>query len=138
MGVLPEEYDEYDELGKISPVIKSENNIHVQDIVLIPYTAGTTESIENIKQAILDYGALMGIVAFGSTAYDEGPETYNEETFSLYSPDYQSPNHAICVVGWDDNFSKDNFLTKPEGDGAWIIKNSWGTEWGDNGYFYIS
>ena len=137
-GVLPEEYDEYDELGKISPLINSEESIHIQDIVFTPYTAGDFESIDSVKKAILDYGALMGILCFGSTAFDEGPDAFNEETFALYTPEYQSPNHAICVVGWDDSFSKDNFLTKPEGDGAWIIKNSWGTEWGDNGYFYVS
>ena len=137
-GVLPQEYDEYDELGKISPLITTGNDIHVQDIVFIPYTAGTAESIDSVKQAIVEYGALMGVLCFGSTAFDDGPAAYNEETYSLYTPEFQSPNHAICVVGWDDNFSKDNFITKPKGDGAWIIKNSWGTEWGDNGYFYVS
>ena len=137
-GAFPQEYDEYDELGKISPLITTENDIHVQDIVFITYTSGKAESILDVKKAIVEYGALMGVICFGATAYDEGPATYNENTYSLYTPEFQNPNHAICVVGWDDNFSKDNFITKPKGDGAWIVKNSWGSEWGNNGYFYIS
>ena len=48
-------------------------------------------------------------------------------------------NHAVTIVGWDDNYSKDNFTADvPPGDGAWIIKNSWGTWNHNNGYFYMS
>lgn len=39
-----------------------------------------------------------------------------------------SPNHAVVIVGWDDNLC---------GGGGWIVKNSWGPGWGDQGYFYI-
>ena len=50
--------------------------------------------------------------------------------------------HAVTIIGWDDNYSKDNFTSgkgdKPEHDGAYIALNSWGKEWHDNGYFYIS
>ncbi|MCH3968830.1 MAG: lectin like domain-containing protein [Atopobiaceae bacterium] len=65
-------------------------------------------------------------------------------------------NHAVCVVGWDDDYPKENFAQgttsdgasmSPPGDGAWIVKNSWGSSteeapnystWGDDGYFYLS
>lgn len=46
--------------------------------------------------------------------------------------------HDVVVVGWDDNFPKENFTIQPEGDGAFICKNSWGEEFGDDGYFYVS
>lgn len=46
--------------------------------------------------------------------------------------------HAIIIVGWDDDFPKENFRFTPPGDGAWIIKNSFGTGYGEEGYIYLS
>ena len=47
-------------------------------------------------------------------------------------------NHAITIVGWDDDFSKDNFAAKPEIDGAWIVRDTQSEAFGDKGYFYVS
>ena len=55
-------------------------------------------------------------------------------------------NHAITIIGWDDDYSKDNFVDidenensiVPKNDGAYIAVNSWGENWGKKGYFYIS
>ena len=49
-------------------------------------------------------------------------------------------NHIVTVVGWDDTYSKNNFLpvSNVTSDGAWIIKNSWGDKKGDGGYYYLS
>ena len=66
-------------------------------------------------------------------------ESFNYDTNAYYTGDLtEGFGHAICIVGWDDDFSKDNFEIKPEHDGAWIAVNSWSENWGDQGYFYIS
>ncbi|WP_337903193.1 C1 family peptidase, partial [Mesomycoplasma ovipneumoniae] len=68
---------------------------------------------------------------------------YNKEKFAYYADGKDGKyknvaNHAVTIVGWDDNFSKDNFITKPNIDGAWIVKDAQGETFGDKGYFYVS
>lgn len=78
-----------------------------------------------IKQAILDYGALYTNMNYESASYAANNNTY-------YYNDDESTNHAVLLVGWDDNKSTH------AGTGAWIIRNSWGEDWGDQGFFYIA
>ena len=54
----------------------------------------------------------------------------NENTWAHYTHENTPTNHVVCIVGWDDNYSRKNFLAKkrPPGNGAWIVKNSWGSE----------
>lgn len=47
-------------------------------------------------------------------------------------------NHAVLLVGWDDDYSKNNFYYKPNGNGAYLVKNSWGTGNFDEGYLWVS
>ena len=82
-----------------------------------------------MKQHINDYGGIYAQI-YGASLYNN--ECYNNKTGALYCDDdtkYQI-NHSVLIVGWDDNYSKDNFIEskKPQNNGAWIIKNSWGTE----------
>ena len=47
-------------------------------------------------------------------------------------------DHLVSIVGWDDDYPRENFVTQPESDGAWLIKNSWGTDYANEGYFWLS
>jgi|GEM_PF-687541 len=78
-----------------------------------------------IKQAILDYGAL-------ATNYFANDASYNPSNYTYYNSTATTTNHAVLLVGWDDN------KVTAGGTGAWIIKNSWGSYWGENGFFYVS
>lgn len=126
LGPIYETNDIYDDASKLSPVIDS--IMHVQNIIFLKRNSYTDNNA--IKEAILKYGA----VATG-TYYDSIYKNYNN---AYYYIGEKPPNHGVLIVGWDDNYSKYNFKTTAPGDGAWIAKNSWGTNWGDDGYYYIS
>ena len=135
-SLIPKEYDIYDEFGKISNIIDSVNKVHIQDAILIPIEKSDDYIVTNktntlIKQSLLKYGAVTALIA-GDGKY------FDNTTSSLYNNEVNTSNHLVCIVGWDDSYSKDNFKITPPGDGAWIIKNSWGTDWGDKGFAYLS
>ena len=63
---------------------------------------------------------------------------YSASTASYYYNGSSGTNHDVLIVGWDDNYAAANFATAPPGNGAFIVKNSWGASWGSSGYFYVS
>ena len=133
LGLQSSEVDPYDEMGKISELIfDSDDTIHVQDVIVIP--GGTNTTDVELKKAIMKYGALA--IAYGS--HGDSEPYYNPKTAACYYNETHSANHMVDLIGWDDNYSKDNFIITPPGDGAWICKNSWGTEFGQEGFFYLS
>jgi C1A family cysteine protease len=108
---------------------------HVQDIFLIPDRASSSDN-NNIKTAITTYGAVYTQMYIGS-AY---PAQYNKATNAYYYPKAVQANHGVAIVGWNDSYSRTNFASgnQPRGDGAFIVRNSWGSNWGEQGYFYVS
>ncbi|WP_407422683.1 C1 family peptidase [Methanobrevibacter sp.] len=135
LGAFTQDADTYDEMGKLSPVITTLNDIHIQDVMFTPNKEIPDGTL--LKLAIMKYGALDAAF-FGQATFDEVNPYYNPETYAHYVNESRNPSHDISIIGWDDNFDASNFLITPPGNGAWIVKNSYGTEWGDNGFFYIS
>jgi len=88
---------------------------------------------ESIKQMVVSYGAV-------SISYYHDDKYYNSAASAYFNNEVTSTNHAVVIVGWDDNYSASNFKEgrRPSTNGAWKVKNSWGTYWGSDGYFWIS
>lgn len=107
--------------------------IHVQEAKFLK-----DKDYEAIKEAVMQYGAVQTSVYSPVLNGDLNSLYYNPETSSMYNFDDKVPDHDIIIVGWDDNYDASNFLIKPPGNGAFIAKNSWGTEFGDKGYYYVS
>lgn len=104
----------------------TKDRVHVQDVNVI-----NTKDTNVIKQMIKEYGA-VGISYFHDDKY------YNKDENTYYNSSDTTTNHAVALIGWDNNFDKTKFNTEPSNNGAWLVRNSWGRDWGKNGYFWIS
>lgn len=123
----------------ISVLSELEPRYHLQNAIWLPDRADALDN-DYVKSAIYTYG---GVDAY----YLDAARFRNEETASIYVPEltqdeireYAAGGHEITLVGWDDQYSRENFgEVQPPGDGAFIFKNSWGTDTGEDGYYYLS
>ena len=98
---------------------------YIEDIVWLPGRQNTADNTY-LKQAVYDHGAVYTSMYWNGTFYNSSTHTY-------YYHGIENANHAVVIVGWDDN--KQTQATNP---GAWIVRNSWGKGFGEEGYFYVS
>ena len=131
-------------------ILKNYNNgtVKYTDSKGNEYSIDTVNAIRSqIKEHVKTYGGVESYMYSDiklDTATNKGvSDHYNSQTNSYYfpTPDDSStelPNHAVTIIGWDDNYSKDNFKIKPSHDGAYLVLSSWGDQFGDKGAFYVS
>lgn len=113
-------------------------SFHLRNTVNIPNVAENVSAVtkeqraahvEEVKNCILKYGCCFASMYWNSKYNNYATKSYFNKS------DTSGSNHAIAIVGWDDNYSKTNFKDTPENDGAFIIKNSQS----DTGYYmYMS
>jgi C1A family cysteine protease len=128
-GPVNESADPFNEASTYSPTGLLVQK-HVQEVLILPERTGPLDN-EEIKRALMDYGAVFSTICWNLVDFQDKNDTYRYTGSS-------SANHAITIVGWNDSFDRNMFKRVPSGDGAFIVKNSWGEAWGEGGYFYIS
>ena len=129
-GPVLESEDPYGD-GKTNVMVQPRK--HVQEIQIIPQ-----KDMEGIKEAVYLYGGVQTSLYSALTSATSVSEFYNPETAAYYYVGTEKMNHDVLIVGWDDNYPKENFNTAPEGNGAFLCLNSWGSRFGDDGYFWVS
>ena len=89
---------------------------------------------ETIKNAVLKYGGVYTAYFHSAIYYDKINGTY------CYPGQRTATNHSVIIVGWDDNYPKENFRfnSNIENDGAWLVKSSWGNNNNEGGYIWVS
>ena len=125
----------------INKYIDDEGNVTYRDDSYKEYTAEEVTLIRNdIKQYIMKYGGLAATTVANNRNYYSNPEDPMHSAAYFCDNNFYSIDHAITIVGWDDNYSVDNFNpeNKPKNPGAYICLNSYGTESFADGYTYVS
>lgn len=106
----------------------------------ITYSQEEVENIrKQIKEHIVKYGAISAVTAATEIEYYNNDDIIKATSYYCNNEDVLR-DHAVTIIGWDDNYSRDNFNenNKPNSDGAYIVLNSYGEEVFDNGFLYIS
>ena len=110
-----------------------EGNLIYTDANWNEYTQAQLQEIRNdVKKHIMENGAITVDIKASSESFGYAQISENVNSEEVYS------DHAVVIIGWDDTYSKDNFVNKPLTDGAYIVLNSWGEDWGEYGVYYIS
>jgi len=129
-GPIKESDDPYDDLDVLSDCDNSYTPVsYSPEVRFLP------DNRKEVKRAIINYGAVS------TSMYSESfsnSEYYNPDSYTWYYSGDEPSNHAVTIVGWDDDIEITNIPGSPDTKGAWIIKNSWGKNSGKEGYFYMA
>lgn len=106
---------------------------HVQEIRIID-----GKDYQGIKEAVFKYGGVQTSLYSNISSSKGNSKYFNKDTNAYCYMGSEKPNHDVVIIGWDDNYPKENFNVDLEGDGAFICQNSWGSEFGEDGFFYVS
>ena len=131
--------DEINNLKNIDPVVRATGYIEFPDFYDLKNDEQREYWINALKKHIMKYGSLRVMV----NCPDYGEDCFNGETNAMYFKKGVTAwssrgGHGVSLVGWNDNYSKDNFNIKPQNNGAFLCLNSWSEDWGNNGYFWVS
>lgn len=129
-GPVYESDDPYGD-GETDDTLKARKHLEEAQII-------GSKNYTGIKEAVYKYGAVETSIYTQMTTADSWSMYYNRDRATYYYDKEAACNHDIIIVGWDDHFPKEYFTVQPEKDGAFICKNSWGTKFGEDGYFYVS
>jgi C1A family cysteine protease len=122
--------------GTLDSSLAYEDAYHMQNA----YWINLSTDVVDVKKMIMKYKAVASAHYTDQSTTTGSTACYNPTTFAYYYNGNYKTNHAIVIVGWDDNYSRSNFneSKQPTSDGAWLVRNSWGNTLGDQGYFWIS
>ncbi len=105
--------------------------------------------IRLIKKFLQEHGAVGVSLHMNGKLFASDYDAETRSFTHFYADVWRPSNHAVTVIGWDDGILNENFAHKsnsrkktddaiPKIDGAWIVQNSWGDDWGNKGFFYVS
>lgn len=119
-------------------------NSHLYEIqkYYITNIDNSKENISKIKYLVSNYGATtisLYMYYTNGWGFKEAGSVNGDASF-YFPQEINSVNHALSIVGWDDNYPATNFGVTAPGNGAWLVKNSYGS--GDtrlgSGYMWVS
>ena len=106
---------------------------HVQEIRILP-----AYDREAVKAAVYRTGGVQSALYTTLQRQEQDSRYYNDKTGAYYYSGTLPPNHDVVIVGWDDDYPAENFSELPPDNGAFLCENSWGTGFGEAGFFYVS
>jgi autotransporter-associated beta strand protein len=107
--------------------------MYYSDNPCTPFINKDSAARDYYKKLIQNYGVLK--INYYAELSSAAKEPVKEQ--DILTSHFVNINHAVSLVGWDDNYT----ILDKQGvthTGAWLLRNSWGTNYGDAGYYYLS